>query len=149
MKRSIYITTLFLLSFFLLFSCNKYDDGPPLSVRTKKARVAGDWRIDKYIENGMDRTDNYRAQYSDETVTFKKDGTFSSSATSTTAWGGSTTTDYGSWSFVNDEQQLSKKSFSSGEPADTMQILRLTNKDLWVKTVSGLPLIEIHYRAKK
>lgn len=51
-------------------SCSKYEDGPSFSLRTKKARVTGDWEVvrignETYPQNG----------YSLE-MTFEKDGDF-------------------------------------------------------------------------
>ena len=35
-------------------SCGKYEEGPGLSLRSKKARVAGTWKLSKSSTNGVD-----------------------------------------------------------------------------------------------
>jgi hypothetical protein len=137
-----------LIGGFTLASCGKYEDGPALSIRSKKARVAGDWMIEKYLEDGVDKTSDYRAFIASETVTNEKDGTYTSSYTATSTFGGATDTDNGTWEFISDKEQIKTLSSASGSEADTMQILRLTNKEMWVKSVSGSPVIEIQYAAK-
>lgn len=47
-------------------SCKKYDEGPGLSFRSKKERVANDWIIEKAIDKGYDVTkyySNYKYKY--------------------------------------------------------------------------------------
>ena len=46
---------------FVTFSCKKYEDGPTVSLRTKKARVVNKWKVDSYYINGVDKTTDYRA----------------------------------------------------------------------------------------
>ncbi len=42
------------------FSCEKkYEDGPTVSVLSRKERVANDWKIQKAIENGTDISEDY------------------------------------------------------------------------------------------
>lgn len=43
------------LVLFTLASCSKYEDGPGISLRSKKTRLVGDWIATKYVdEDGMD-----------------------------------------------------------------------------------------------
>lgn len=51
MKRIIY----FLLLSIFMFSCSKYEDGPVLSLRSKKERVAAEWEVTEYRFNGLDQ----------------------------------------------------------------------------------------------
>lgn len=131
-----------------LSSCKKYEDGPALSIHTKKGRVAGDWEVEQYLQDGVDKTSDYRSIIASETFTYDKDGSYTSSATATTAFGGQTSTDNGTWAFIDNKEQITSTSSAANSTADTMQILRLTNKEMWVKTVSGSPVEEVHYKAK-
>ncbi len=125
-----------LLAGTLLFgstSC-KYEEGPSISLRTKKARVAGEWGVEKAIEaDGTVDTD-----WDGYTYTFDKDGggkievkdgTFSYSA------------DF-EWEFISSKEKM-RLTFD-GE-SDENTILRLTNKEMWLKDADGY---EIHFEAK-
>ena len=48
---------LMVIAVLLLAGC-KYEDGPAISLRSKKARAANTWQIDKAFENGVDRNAN-------------------------------------------------------------------------------------------
>jgi hypothetical protein len=54
-------------------SCKKYEDGPMLSFRSKKARLVNVWVIEKVMSDGVDVTSNYPEDY---TLEFKDDETF-------------------------------------------------------------------------
>ncbi len=51
-----------ILSFFIVIfiislavtSCRKYEDGPNISFRTKKARVTNNWKVESVLLNGND-----------------------------------------------------------------------------------------------
>jgi hypothetical protein len=70
--------------------CGKYEEGPSVSLRTKKARVVGTWEIEKVMENGVDITTDIRAVIASESIEFKKDETFTASQTLTSLFGGGT-----------------------------------------------------------
>ena len=42
-----------------LFSCQKYEEGPALALRTKKQRVANVWEIDHATRNGEDVSEDF------------------------------------------------------------------------------------------
>ncbi|MBI3509393.1 MAG: hypothetical protein HY064_01935 [Bacteroidetes bacterium] len=133
---------------FVFSSCKKYEDGPALSIHTKKGRVAGDWEVEKYMEDGVDKTSDYRSIIASEDLKNSKDGTYTISETATSLFGGGTTSDAGTWEFINSKDDMRTLSNQSGAVADTAQIIRLTNKEMWTKSVSGSPVIETHYKAK-
>jgi len=41
-------------------SCKKYEDGPMLSLRSKKERISNVWVIESATRNGVDVTNNYK-----------------------------------------------------------------------------------------
>lgn len=53
-------TVLVILVSLLCFSSCKYEDGPALSLRSKRTRAANIWTIDKVFENGVDKTEDYK-----------------------------------------------------------------------------------------
>lgn len=99
-------------------SCGKYEDGPNLSLLTKKSRVAGDWDVKSVGSQVLG------ADYG-LTMTFDKDGSMKYSYT----YGTSSTSYAGSWDFSSDKENLV---ISIDGGIDTLEIKRLTNKEMWL-----------------
>lgn len=91
------IISALLLTTILLSSCKKYEDGPAISLRSKKARVEGSWDLTLFTinnENGLSQTytDTYNCSSSGSFIyteeykitsfiwTFKKEGGMSYTA---------------------------------------------------------------------
>ncbi len=127
-----------------LASCKKYQDGPTVSLLTKKSRLANTWTVEKYMQDGVDKTADYRQWISSDSYTMDKSGTWTSAAT--TILGNST--DAGTWTFINSKEDLRTISNQTGSTADTVQIIRLKSNELWTKSMSGSPVIETHYISK-
>lgn len=133
-----------------LTSCSKYEEGPKLTLLTKKMRLAGSWGLATYLENGVDKTADYRQFVTSETNTIEKDGTWNS--TTTTVLG--TFTASGTWEFINDKEDVKMTTTVSNGTTlttpslDTMHITKLKNKEMWTKEVDGTDTYEYHYEAK-
>ena len=112
-----------------LTSCNKYEEGPGFTVRTAKARAAGDWKLTKYTVNGTD----YTSTIGTITSTMDKDGTYTSTWTS----GSLTDTDTGTWEFNSDKTTITFLSSTSGSTADTWTILELKSKEMKLRQIDG------------
>jgi hypothetical protein len=97
-------------------SCGKYEDGPGISLLTKKARVVGSWNI-KSIG-----TELYASNFN---LSFEKSG----SATFTYSYSGSSYTYAGSWDFASDKENLV---LNIDGDVQTFEIKRLTNKEIWL-----------------
>lgn len=130
---------LFMLS-VILVACGKYEDGPKFSLHTKKARISGKWKLDKYTVNGTDYTTSYQALLgSGFVIEYKKDGTYATT--------GGNGTDNGTWEFSGDVN-LTTKSSAANSTASTVEILKLKNKELWIKDASNSSLVaESHWVA--
>ena len=148
MKKIVKISIIALLvgcTAFTFSGCGKYEDGPSISLLTKKARVAGTWGVEKYMVNGVDQTAAWRQVYSSENLIFDKAGTYS--ATYNTILG--PFTDAGTWAFINDKANLQLISSSANSVADVWEIIRLTNSEFWVReTGSSSNAAELHYMSK-
>ena len=57
-----HLITLAALLFLCAPACKKYDEGPALSLRSKKSRIANKWKVDKLFKNGVDSTKYYAAE---------------------------------------------------------------------------------------
>jgi hypothetical protein len=148
MKKIVKISIIALLvgsTAFTFSGCGKYEDGPSISLLTKKARVAGTWGVEKYMVNGVDQTAAWRQVYSSENLIFDKAGTYS--ATYNTILG--PFTDAGTWAFINDKANLQLISSSANSVADVWEIIRLTNSELWVRETGSITTAdEFHYMSK-
>ena len=148
MKKIVKISIIALIvgcTVFTFSGCGKYEDGPSISLLTKKARVAGTWGVEKYMVNGVDQTAAWRQVYSSENLIFDKAGTYS--ATYNTILG--PFTDTGTWAFINDKANLQLISSSANSVADVWEIIRLTNSELWVRETGSITTAdEFHYMSK-
>jgi hypothetical protein len=132
--KTLKLTTVF-LAVALVFgstSC-KYEEGPALSLRTKKARIAGEWTIEKFVDaDGTVDNDG-----GDLVYTFEKDGTgkiSSSSLTNDIVF---------KWELIDSKEKI--KVEIDGFSSEESTILRLTNKEMWIKDSDN---DETHFQAK-
>ncbi|MEO9531077.1 MAG: hypothetical protein ABJG68_06185 [Crocinitomicaceae bacterium] len=143
MKKTIKIASgLGLMLAFGLTSCNKYEDGPAISLRTKKERVANTWEIENAYRNGEEVTEDYE----EYTLHMEKDGDAELAALY--KWGDFSfeyETD-GTWMFENDAKTL-KLDYENDDADQDYQILRLAEKELWIREIGGED--ELHLAPKK
>lgn len=116
----------------VLPSCSKYEDGPGISLRTKKARVANTWEVESASRNGEDVTNDY-----DEfTLKTTKDGDAELAALYTA---GNFSYEYdtqGTWMFADDKENL-MLDFEEDDADRTYQILRLTEDEMWLREIGA------------
>ncbi len=132
MKKIFILSVAFLLGVStLVSSCSKYEEGPKLTLLSKKARLTGDWKLSEQTLNGTAQT-----LLGTNTMTISKDGTYKSSF-SYVAFGQTFSSDTnGTWDFSDDKTSI--LSTESGQTtADTLKIYRLANKELKFIDVNG------------
>ncbi len=115
----------------LFLSCNKYPEGPAVSLMTRKARLAGNWQVENYKINSNDFT----SLISNYTETFSKDGNYAYS------WGilGGT----GTWMFQNSDKEV-KLTGGDNQTSRTLYIIKLESKSLWYYYMQGDDKHELH-----
>jgi hypothetical protein len=101
MKRFLFL----LITTTLIFGCKKYEDGPLLSLRSKKARLCQRWEITGMDEN--EKPVDLKGFF--QSFTFKKGGEFELYTLSD----GYQNESRGDWEFNNGKDKL-MLSFSSG-----------------------------------
>jgi len=106
-----------------LASCGKYEEGPAVSFRSKKARIEGDWKLVKQIVDGKEET--LDADDKDDVFKFNKDGTYEL----TDPGNG---TEKGKWTFNDGKESLTITESSSGF-AIVAKILKLKNNEMWLE----------------
>lgn len=125
---------------FLFVGCKKYEDGPTISLSSKKSRVVNVWEVEKVMDNGIDVTQAYLAFFPGFSIEMKKDNTYIITYT------GSSNATTGTWDFDSNKENLITT--PTGGTAQTAKINRLTGKELWVTETDGSDITEIHYKAK-
>ena len=121
---------------FMLTSCGKFEEGPGFTLRSKKARLSGDWTLKEITVNG---SNTYQGEpLLDGTYIvkfgFEKDGKYTFSETYTDATTGAITdTEVGTWELKDDS--LMTKSSTNSE--DALHVIRLTNSEFWIDETDG------------
>lgn len=134
--RTLKLATLF-LALGLVFgstSC-KYTEGPGISLRTKKARVAGEWTIEKSTDSTGKETTGEVGEVG--LYTFDKDGT----GTANISESGLTFNLPFTWEFVENKEKLKVTLSIFGQTeVEESTIVRLTNKEMWLREDNGAQL---------
>ena len=127
-KIAIFSVAVLMIGGITLTSCKKYEDGPSITLLTKKMRLDGEWKVDSYYINDVDKTTDYRNFIESETLTMDKSGSWTYSATDAVFH--QTSSNVGTWTFINDKEDLQMTN-TSNNSVETWHILRLTNKEFW------------------
>ena len=124
MKSTMILLVMMLTLGSVFTSCKKYEDGPGLSLRSKRARVANTWVVSKATDkNGVDIT----SEYAGSTWEFKKDGT----SLITFDFFGSPIACPGMWTFQEKKERIVFNLNVFGDiETDTMSILMLKQKEM-------------------
>ena len=130
MKKSLFT----LICLTLIFSsCKKYEEGPGISLRTKKARVVGEWKMEKLFINDEDTPltpDEKNIKW-----IFKKDGNYEYQA--------ATYNEIGTWSFDIKRELIFLTDTEFGY-STSCKIRRLTNNEMWFVFIFRFSKREIH-----
>jgi hypothetical protein len=124
---------LFLIIIFIITGCKKYDDGPTISFRSKKARVVGKWVTEKWIVDKYELT--YILDY-DRTAEFTKDGIYRFHESDPLTL--EETNLEGTWDFRSEKEQLILGLPTGRDNSMNYvlwDIIRLKNKELWLEMV--------------
>ena len=132
--------------------CKKYEEGPVVSLRSKKERVINDWLLKEEYKNGA-KQDNSNTTIELE---IKDDGSVIKTTTfSYTVFGETQTTtitNYYNWEFNSDKTKLiltvsneDGENYSYGE---SYTIVKLYENEMWLKYIDGDDEYEYHYEPK-
>jgi hypothetical protein len=106
-----------LLVMTIVSSCGKYEDGPAFSLRSRTARLQGDWTLEEYA--GQAASGSIK-------MTINKDGSYTSSS----SFGSYT----GTWKWTSSDEKVV---FSSVLGDQTTTVTRLANKEFWYTDDNG------------
>lgn len=123
-KVSVFLLFFGLLIAATLQSCQKYSDGPTLSLISRKERVANTWKVDNYTINATD----YTSLVTNYTETYSKKGDYSYS------WALLNGT--GTWAFQNNDAEI-KITGTTNQTSHTLFILKLEENAFWYYYMDG------------
>lgn len=127
MRKSLKYLLIVTLFFTLFEGCKKYPQGPSISFRSKAARVEGEWKIEKYLFNNVDQTNVAKSiMGSDFVWDIQKDGKYHLHGTNPIE---------GKWKFTDDKTTLTFTADITNPQDAKYLILRLKNKELWLKII--------------
>jgi hypothetical protein len=136
-----YIISVTIAALLFSTSCNKYEEGPILSLKTKKSRVANTWVVDKAYDKDEDVTDNFD-QYELYTT---KDGDANLKATySIGDFSFEFETD-GTWDFQDKKENI-YFDYEDDAADKKYQVLKLTEDELYLRESGGD--LELHLKSK-
>jgi hypothetical protein len=120
--------------------CKKYEDGPTISLNSKKSRVVNVWVIDKIYSNETDITDVFVALWPNFSFDLKNDNTYILTWTSSTA-------EQGTWAFDSAKEYIiTIPNYSS--ISTKWRILRLKSDEAWVETTADISGVVTKYEFK-
>lgn len=132
---------------FIVSSCNNYEYGPSISLRSKTSRLSNEWLIEEGYKNGVLLTDSLP----EFQITFKKDGKVTK-ATIETNGTNIDTLDIktGLWEFDREAKNvlLLFANNSGVQEARIWRILKLTNSEFWFEERDSTALLEYHLMEK-
>lgn len=116
MKKNMTLLLVAVLGFMLIFgSCGKYEDGPGFSLRSKTARLTGEWEVDEI--DGDSPTGTYEFE-------IEKDGDI----TFTYEYYGDVYVNEGDWEWDSDKEVIEIR--VDGDKVE-WEVLKLTNDEFW------------------
>lgn len=107
----------------------RYKDGPNLTFRSAKARIVNEWRVHQILENGQDKTTDFKSVFPDWKLDIREDNTYSLSYTTFIG----TYTENGTWQFLDGGIKINLRKDGSGDNIWT--ILRLMKDEFWAEQI--------------
>jgi len=126
------------------FSCKKYSEGPAFTLLSKKARAANTWSVNKYYENGVDKTNDAMTVFKNFVLIIDKNNMKYSK--SFLALGVLPYGETGSWKFSSDLNNLEFNPDNSAVGAYSWKILKLKDKSLGVYYVTNNTEVKLYLK---
>lgn len=123
----------------ILSACGKYEDGPAISLRSKEARLCNKWQVSSAMQNGVDKTSDFNAAFAGYLLDIRKDETYSLSYSPFSL---AQVNESGRWEFTSDKMEV--RFINQDGETSTYQILKLKEKELWVRFTDDNGEWEVH-----
>lgn len=126
-------------------ACKKYEEGPGFSLRSKKERLANDWKPVKVLQDGKEVDSSMGIDYNEMELELTKDG---DAEISIKVKIGNLSYDLkseGKWEFKDKKEKL-ELDFEENQVDATLKILKLKEDELWL--LDETTNIEMHLEPK-
>lgn len=124
--------------------CKKYAEGPAFTLLSKKARAANTWKVDKYYENGVDKTSEALTVYKDFVLMMDKNNMKYSK--SFIALGILPYGESGSWKFSGDMNSLEFTPDNKAIVAYSWKIIKLKDKSLGISYTTNSIEVKLYLK---
>jgi hypothetical protein len=142
MKNTILLMLVGFIVLGMNSSCRKYEEGPNISLRTKKARVTNNWRVESAEVNGIEQSQDpfwtkqkhYFRRNGDYTVTIVDPNTLQAENIN------------GSWKLYDGDRKIAltlKRANAGQDSVVDYNILKLYNKQMWIRRTDNS--VELHF----
>jgi hypothetical protein len=135
MKKILFLA----IPLIILSGCGKYEDGPGLSLRTKKDRITNAWQVSSAMQNGVDKTSDFNAMFAGYLLDIRRDETYSLSYSPLSV---GQVNETGRWEFTSDKMEI--RLINSDGESKTYRILRLKEKEFWIHFTDDNSDWEVH-----
>ncbi|CAN5269222.1 hypothetical protein BH09BAC5_BH09BAC5_09580 [soil metagenome] len=150
MKKTGFLLIIFIFTFA---SCKKYEDGPTISLYSKKHRIVNIWGIEQVFEtaqNGTktDKTTAYQNYYYNYYMALTKENDY------TVAYFINSIVSYeenGTWKFNSTKTNILFTNSNSNPSSigSDWTILKLKKDELWMQTINGNnTIVEVHFKPR-
>jgi hypothetical protein len=141
MKNILSLIAVLLVVSFFVTSCRKYEEGPNVSLRSKKARVTNNWRIESAELNGTEVS--LDPLWAKQKHYMYKDGKYIINIINPITLEARNL--QGNWVLYDHDTKiaLTTKNFSGNiDSTNEFNILKLYNKQLWIRKIDNS--LELH-----
>jgi len=126
MKKIIIISLALIIGAMSLNSCKKYEEGPGVSLRSKKARITGEWKLVKHTDDGIDYSEGLDTEK--VIYNFEKDGAVTISFNDEN---GAVETFQATWEWGASKESVEISfNFFGLSSTEKYPIVKLTNKEM-------------------
>jgi hypothetical protein len=139
MKSKLLFTGIILVALIAMEGCKKYPDGPSMTLRSKKDRLANEWVIQKVITNEVDVTVFWVNTYPDFLWNIRKDYYYELLTNGITT--------EGTWALDEEKEEIIFTENNSPTP-EVYTIYKLKHNELWLYRVVGGDETEVHLTTK-
>jgi hypothetical protein len=142
MKNSVSLFALIIVTVLSFLSCRKYEDGPNVSFRTKKARITNNWRIESVLYNGDDVSAD--PLWAKQKHYMFRDGKYIITIINPISLEARNL--QGTWKLYDNDSKIeltTKNYMGVADSTNYFDILKLRNQELWIRKDDNS--LELHY----
>ncbi|MCC7301610.1 MAG: hypothetical protein IT233_03115 [Bacteroidia bacterium] len=123
-------------------ACKKYEDGPLFSLRSKKERIANDWKISGYWENGVNKLTDFQNTFQGAKYSLTKSENF---VFTYKLLGLIDVEQSGTWHLSGDKDAILFNQTAPTADNWSLTILRLKERELWLQETDSGTVKEYHF----